>query len=407
MRILYITPSFQHPSLRGPTRCYHFIKELSQRHSITLLSLSGFEVPAGPKQEMATYTNRIHIFSTNGASGARSAERVGSFPVIGGRLKQTLQLRDGVRQMKKVFLQLVKQQPFDVVLFHGKNCFPVIEDWKGLPLVVDFCDATSMRVLTKMQYTRKTKLPLLAMRYWQIRQVERRLVRKTPHVAFISRRDREAIFGRGSKSPLVPIGVDLTYWQRRSNNPKPNCLVFTGVMNYAPNEDAARYLIEKILPLIRAAVPDLQILLVGRDPSPALKAIAARYPDVIVTGFVDDVRDYLEQATIFVAPLRYASGIQNKVLEAMAMEVPVVATSIAADGLRVDAGSEPPIRVADGEKSFAENVVNLLGQAAERARLSSAGRRYVAEHFVWAQSAKQLEEMCLEAVARQKRDNAS
>jgi glycosyltransferase involved in cell wall biosynthesis len=102
---------------------------------------------------------------------------------------------------------------------------------------------------------------------------------------------------------------------------------------------------------------------------------------------------------VFVAPLRYASGVQNKVLEAMAMAVPVVATSIAADGLRVDGDGEPPLYVADGEKSFAERVTNLLGRAEERSRLAVAGRRYVEKHFVWSRSAEKLEEICLTAAA--------
>jgi hypothetical protein len=169
-------------------------------------------------------------------------------------------------------------------------------------------------------------------------------------------------------------------------------------MNYAPNEDAAIYLIDKILPLVRRAIPHLETLVVGRDPTPALQERAKQFPDVTVTGFVEDVRTYLERACVFVAPLRYGSGIQNKVLEAMAMEVPVITTSLAANGLRVDGVVEPPVVIADGEEKFAERIVALLNHKEERNRLAGEGRRFVENHFAWSRSAAKLEEMCFAAV---------
>jgi glycosyltransferase involved in cell wall biosynthesis len=114
---------------------------------------------------------------------------------------------------------------------------------------------------------------------------------------------------------------------------------------------------------------------------------------------VDDVRPYLEQATVCVGPLRFASGVQNKLLEALAMEVPVVTTPVAADGLRVEGGEQPPVLVADGEKEFAESVVYLLTQTKDRSRLAAEGRHFVKNHFNWSHSAKMLEEMCLTAVS--------
>jgi glycosyltransferase involved in cell wall biosynthesis len=398
MRILYITPSFQHPKMRGSLRHYYFIRELSQRHAITLLTLTNSMVPAEVMAEMTSYTEQIFTFKTNGAADAQANSPKKSLLFSGSRLKQIRKLRAEVRQMKKTLTELVRQGAYDLLLFHGKDCFAAIEDWDDLPMVVDFCDATSMRVWTKMRYVSLAERPLLALRYLQVRQVEQKLIKKTPHLAFISRRDREAILGPDSKAEVVPNGVDLQYWQRKTNSPRPNRLVFTGVMNYAPNEDAALYLIEKILPRLRQSISDLEIFIVGRDPSPALLERARHCPEVTITGFVDDLRPYLEEATMFVAPLRYASGMQNKIQEALAMGVPIITTPIVAAGLRVEGGEEPPLYVADGERQFADTIVNLLGQEAERARLAAAGRRFAEKYFVWSQSARQLEQMCLDAV---------
>ncbi|MFQ5631525.1 MAG: glycosyltransferase [bacterium] len=397
MKIIYITPSFQHPKMRGPTRCYHFIKALSLRHEITMLSLEPDKIEPTAMQEMARYTRDIFTFSTNGASG-RDGGFLGNMPVIGRRVRQQSQYNAGVRAMKKKFAQLIREQDFDLVLFHGKHVFPVIAECDDLPIVVDFCDATSMRLRARMQYASQKKRLLLRARYLQVRQIEKKLIEKTPHVVFISPRDREAILGPNDHSTIIPIGVDLNFWIRRTNNPKSNCLVFTGVMNYAPNEDAAKYLLNHILPHIRHAVPDVEVLIVGRDPSKSLRNIAKNQPGVTVTGFVDDVRDYLEKASVFVAPLRYGSGVQNKVLEALAMQVPVVATSVAAEGLRMDKTTEPPVCTADGEKRFAEKVIALLQNETNRVRLASEGRAYVEKHFVWSHSAEKLEALCQTAI---------
>jgi glycosyltransferase involved in cell wall biosynthesis len=251
-----------------------------------------------------------------------------------------------------------------------------------------------------MRYASGAAFPLHFARYLRARRIEKKLLQKTPHRAFISRRDREAVLGPvKDDSKVIPNGVDLGYWTRKTYNPLPNRIVYSGAMDYPPNADGAFYLIQKILPHVRRLISNIEVVIVGRDPSPALIKLAAQYPNVKVTGLVDDIRPYLEQATVYVGPLRIASGIQNKLLEALAMEVPVVTTPVAADGLQVEGGDQPPVLVADGEKEFAESVVYLLTQTKDRSRLAAEGRHFVKNHFNWSHSAKMLEEMCLTAVS--------
>jgi glycosyltransferase involved in cell wall biosynthesis len=231
-----------------------------------------------------------------------------------------------------------------------------------------------------------------------VRRVERKLLAKSPHVVFVSRRDAEAILGEGAGGEVVSIGVDHARF-RRARPGAANALVFSGIMSYGPNEDAALVLLERVFPLVRRAVPDAELFLVGRDPSPRLRARAAATPGATVTGFVPDVRPWLERAAVAAVPMRQGSGVQNKVLEAMAMELPVVTTSLVSAGLRV-AGGEAPLVVADELREFAEAVVKLLGQEQERARLAAAGRRFVEEHYDWSRSAARLERICVSAAAR-------
>jgi glycosyltransferase involved in cell wall biosynthesis len=409
MRMLYIIPTFQHPKVRGPDRHYRFIRELSQRHDITLLTLVRSKISPEAMAEMAGYTEQIFTFAVNGAG---NGDAKGHWPFLGAsRLAQLGQLRASVAEMKKTFGQLMQRGDYDLLLFHGKDCAAVLDEVKDLPVVIDFCDATSMRVRARMSHVGLAKRLALGARYLQVRQIEQKMIRKTPHVAFISGRDREAILGsspplgpllggRGKGGVVIPNGLDLQYWRRRSNNPQSNCLIFTGVMNYAPNEDTALYLIDQILPRLKQSLPNLALIIAGRDPTPALLERGRRHPEVTITGFVDDMRDYLEQASVFVAPLRYASGMQNKIQEALAMEIPVVTTSVVAAGFRMGDGQEAPLYMADTPAAFAEKVVSLLGQPAEQARLAREGRQFAEKYFDWSRSARQLEQMCFEAIER-------
>lgn len=400
MRILHVTPFFQHshPGVRGPDRHYHFMRELSQRHEITVLTLARSSIPAEAMQDVESRARRVYAFDISAGEGGQKRNGISLPTPIGRRLQREWRFHTGREKMKETFHSLFREGAFDVVLFHGKNVFPVVDGWRETPIVSDFCDATSLRVRKKMRYAGKAKAALLMLRYLQVRVREQKMVKQSSSVAFISRRDREAILGPRDRSPIVANGIDLDYWRRRTNDPRPNCLIFTGVMDYGPNEDAALYLIDEILPRLQASIPDVELIIAGRDPEPMLEERAARHPQVTVTGFVEDMRTYMEQAAVFVAPLRYASGQQNKILEALAMEVPVVTTPISEEGVRVNDEQELPLYSAEGAAQFADCVLQLLQQPSERARLAARGRKYVEEHFSWPQSAAQLEQMCFEAL---------
>ena len=407
MKMLYITPAFQHPKVRGPNRHYHFVRELSQRHEITLLTVARSDIPDEALQEVTSYTQELFIFDAGGTAQTKSffrastSKALSSVPAVGRQLSQDLLLRRAVTEMRETFERLLREESFDVVLFHGKSVFPVIAETYDLPTVTDFCDATSMRIKQKIDYAPAAKRPLLALRYQQVRRREQDIIEKTPYQAFISSRDREAVLGPEATAEVIPNGLDLTYWKRRNFSREPKSLLFTGVMDYAPNEDAALYLIDEILPLLKTEAPDVKIYIAGRSPTAALLERGEQHPEVIVTGFVDDMRDYLEKATIFVSPLRYASGMQNKLQEALAMELPIVTTSVAAAGLRID-GQDAPLYVGDGAEQFAQRTLELLERPDEQTRLAAASRQFAEEYFDWARSAMQLEMMCFDAVAQYK-----
>lgn len=405
MRILYVLFALQHPRLRGPNRHYHFLRELSRRNAVTLLAITGQPIPRDILEELNGYVERLWLFHAYPPPVPPAAHAT-AHRRRDGRWSRLRRHRAAVRRMQVCFAGQIAEhghldRPFDVVLLHGKNLTSVIEDRDGLPLALEFCDAASQRLRARMPYVRPARRLALALQYALARRYERQVVRLTPNLSFISARDRAAVLGPDSRAMVIPNGVDLEYWRRRdADAPGSTRLLFTGIMDYAPNEDAALFLVDQILPRLRASMPDLELVLAGRDPTPTLSARAARQPGVTVTGFVEDLRPYLEQATLFVAPLRFASGMQNKVQEALAMAMPVVTTSTVADGLTVDPADQPPVIVADEAEAIAEQVIRLLHRPEERACLAAAGRSYAERHFVWSRSAAQLEQLCAAAVGR-------
>jgi glycosyltransferase involved in cell wall biosynthesis len=396
MRILYLTFSFQHPRLKGHTRCYYFIKELSRRHEVTLLSASLFPVPHDVKQDMAAYTNQTLVFG--GHRGVGSLLRY--LPGIGPRLQREWEYSRARREMKATLKHLIRQGSYDVLILHGKVLFPVIRDFDDLPVVIDMCDATSLRLNRQKVYSRWSKRAWLALQCLRVHRLEQQMVARSRHLAFISCRDRDAVLGPDRTAEVALNGVDTELWKRQTGQPNSHSLIFVGVMSYAPNADAAAYLIDEIVPRVRKQITDLEVYIVGRDPSPGLRERGARQAGVHVTGFVDDVKPYLERSAVAVAPVRYGAGIQNKLLEAMAMEVPVVTTELAAEGLCVMGGSYPPLYVAGDAEEFTRRVVTLLRDPVERARLARQGRRFVQRNYAWSSGAETLERMCHEAVAQ-------
>lgn len=391
MRILYVLPALRHPALRGELRHYHFVRILGRRHPVTLVALSRTAVPVEVLDELRGYTERVAIVdaSPEGAEPGRA-----SFPA---RLAKARRYRRAVAHMRTTLHALARDTPFDVVLVHGTRIHRVLDGLPPLPVVVDMCDASCLRLRRGLMHGGVADLPVRLFRYWQMRRLESRLSAVARHIAFISGRDRDAVMRTRPGGAVVPNGVDLGYWTRTRPG-EARHLIFTGVMDYPPNADAALYLMTRLLPEIRRAVPGIETIVAGRDPLPALVRAARSQPGVTVTGSVEDLRPYLERAAVFVAPLRFASGMQNKLLEAMAMELPVVTTPLAADGLRVDA-ADPPLRVGQCTSELAGHVIDLLRNADARRDLGVLGRAFVSRHFEWEHGARLLERLCLDAVA--------
>jgi glycosyltransferase involved in cell wall biosynthesis len=208
-------------------------------------------------------------------------------------------------------------------------------------------------------------------------------------VIVVSDRDRDELqtLNPGLPVDVIPNGVDLEYFQPEGKPRDPLALLFTGNYEYAPNVDAGLRLATAIFPRLRERIPGAKLWIVGNAPPPELQAVAS--DAITVTGRVEDMRLYLEQAAVFVCPLRLGAGIKNKVLEALAMRCPVIATTLSLDGIAVNDGQE--VLIANTDDEFVDVTMHLLGDTEKRERLGANGRALIEAQYSWSQVAERYE----------------
>jgi glycosyltransferase involved in cell wall biosynthesis len=229
----------------------------------------------------------------------------------------------------------------------------------------------------------------------KMRRYEAEVCRQARRTLAVSEIDRKHLAAAAPEADVwaVPTGVDTAYFRPNGYHEIPQTMVFTGSMDWYPNEDALLYFIDAILPAIRREVPGARLSAVGRNPSPRLRAAAAA-AGVTVTGRVDDVRPYMASAPIYVVPLRVGGGTRLKIFEALAMGKAVVSTTVGAEGLPLVPGEH--FLCADEPEQFARAVVSLLRDGAQRRALGRAGRHVVEQRYSWPQVAQIFEARCQE-----------
>jgi len=293
-------------------------------------------------------------------------------------------------QLVDAIRAIVRRELMELVYVDGLAMTQYIDASIGVPAIVDLHDSSTMLLsrMIKVEPTLKRKV-LLSIDRIGIRKWEASLYKSFGLIITNSEVDEAEVrrLARGTPTLTIGNGVDADFFAPAGRAPHPERLIFTGVMNYSPNEDAVVYFCEEIFPVVRAQQPSAEFWIVGKDPTPTVQALS-RHTNVHVTGGVPDMRPYLEEAGIFVCPLRYGAGIKNKILAALAMRKPVIATRVSIDGL--DLVDNRELLVADGPGEFAAKIVTLLQQPGRAQQLADAGQRLVTAHYSWPASADRL-----------------
>ena len=306
--------------------------------------------------------------------------------------------------MEQAVNREVGSMKYDVVFFSGFGMFMYCDPelLKFVPYLVDIIDSPS--VLSWSYFVKETKALKKVKAFfnyiWAYR-FEKIHFSGIKNMILISEVDARTVKNHCPQSKVMTItnGVDTCYFQQDvSVNRVPRSLLFTGVMNYSPNNDAMVYFIKQIFPLILKKKDDIRLMIAGPNPSPELVALSQGHPHVELLGYVDDIRIAFNKAEICISPLLSGAGVKNKVLEAWAMSKPIVATSLSCAGLEAQDGNN--ILLADTPADFADAVSRLLSDTDLRDQILKNGRKNVEENYSWESKTRKVEN-CLMDVMRE------
>jgi polysaccharide biosynthesis protein PslH len=396
MHILWIKTELLHPVDKGGRiRTYQMLRELCREHRVTYLALDdgagGAEARAGAAEychELVTVPFRSRGKRTAGFYWELLGNLVSPLPYAVAKYRSPA--------LTRALKQLVASHDVDVIvcdfLFPSLN----VPDGLGVPVVL-FQHNVEAAI-----WERHAQVAAHPVTRWYMREQWRRMrafegseCRRMDRVVAVSGEDCRTLAAAYGLSRVdeVPTGVDTDYFRPTGTGVRNrNEIVFTGSMDWLPNEDAVAWFAERILPRVLAEIPEARFTIVGRTPSEKVRALARTHEAISVTGSVPDVRPYMERAAAFVIPIRVAGGTRLKVYEAMGMEIPIVSTTIGVEGLPVHDGTE--VLIADGSEQFADAVVRLLRDPALGARLARTAAERVRREFGWREVAARFGRIC-------------
>ncbi len=387
--LLFLSHRIPYPPNKGDKiRSYHFLKGLAENYHIHLAAFIDDE-------EDWTYVDKVNAIATDSLfiNLKPTESKIKSLSGLVTNKALTIPYYYN-KHLQSWVDETIKENKIEKVLIFSSAMAQYVQKHQDLDVVIDFVDVDSDKWL---QYSEKTKWPMS----WVYKRESKKLLEFDGKVAefakmnlFVSE-DESLLFKRlvditPNKIDFVNNGVDTAYFNvdEQVNNPYPNkqgIIVFTGAMDYWANVDAVVWLVNHVFPLIKQHSQYAQFYIVGSKPSKEVLNLA-NTEDVFVTGRVDDIRPYLSYANVVVAPLQIARGIQNKVLEAMAMGKRVVATPQAIEGIKI---TNQAVSIKSNPEEFAKQVLLYLEDDQDSTFIVE-NRRFVEEQFSWESSLKKL-----------------
>ena len=385
MKLLVLLSRFPYPLDKGDKlRAYYQLRFLSERHEICLFTLSDEMVTAEAKAAVRPLCRGglvVHRLRRPGIARNMAWALASGLPLQVGYFYDKLAQRqvDGLlRDFRPdhVYCQLIRMAEYLRSYAHE------------LPMTLDFMDVFSAGMARRAMQAPLWQRPVLALEAHRLLTYEAAAFDWFQHHTIISDQDRQLIqHPRRDQIEIVLNGIDTDFFRPQPTAAKEFDLLFCGNMSYHPNVDAAGFLAEEILPLVRQRHPGARLLVAGTTPAPRVLALAST--QVQVSGWVPDIRTAYASARVFVAPMRVGTGLQNKLLEAMAMALPCVTTPLANNALGGTDGQE--LRVAAGASALAAVISSLLDDAVEAEKLAVSGQTFVKHHYTWAGATVRLE----------------
>jgi sugar transferase (PEP-CTERM/EpsH1 system associated) len=365
---------------------FHYIRHLARGHEVTVACLAD-----GPGDLPNVEGLRPFVRAVDAVPRSRTGSRLRALAALPGGRPLTTAYFDEPR-LRRLVRDRVRSGGFDLIVVFSSGMATFVEEFDDIPRVIQFADLDSQKWALYAATAAPPKSWVYRTEAARMLRYERRIATSFSQSLVCSPRELDD-FRR--LIPGVPVrcianGVDLEYFRPARAEKQPNSMVFTGVMNYRPNVDAVVWFCREVLPRVRDAVPGATFTICGAAPDRQVRSLG-RVGGVTVTGAVPDVRPYLNRAAVGVVPLRIARGIQNKLLEAMATALPVVATRTARTGIEAKDGRD--LFAADAPGEFADAVIRLLRDGRLRAETGESARAAVEANYPWERALARLDEV--------------
>lgn len=404
IQVLIVTPECPYPPDDGhKLRNYHLFRNISKGFQFDLLTsgkeeiLRNHEIMKGLGQCFRSITivpiNKLRALNLN--------TRYDKIKNILSPHELSLDSPFYSEDMCKAVTSKLSIKKYDLVCYCGFSTYlynKMPED--KTPCVVDIVDSMSLYLKNDLRMQRNIKNKLRGyINYIWARNYERKHFSRAQNIIMISPADAEHIIKNCPKSKVwvVSNGVDTNYYECTSNQSRSdNAMLFTGVMSYRPNNESMLYFINEILPIVKNQLKNVSLTIAGRDPMPELQKLAEDVEGIHITGYVKDIRTYFERSTVYIAPVISGAGLKNKILEAWAMSMPVVATPLSCEGIDAKAGQN--VLLAKTPKEFADNILKLFSDPILRDRLARNGRMTVENTYSWNSKAVALERIFREVL---------
>jgi sugar transferase (PEP-CTERM/EpsH1 system associated) len=387
-QLLYLVHRLPYPPDKGDRiRAYHIIRHLSQRAHVHLACLADEPVPAESLKALQDLCARVHVVRVGPSRWARALSSLAR----GGSITAGAFYSPALSQVVRDWA-IETRFAAAVASSSGMVAYLRRPELAGVPALIDLVDVDSQKWFDYAAASRGAKATLYRTEARRLRKLEASLPSWARAVTLVSEAETE-LFRSFCPSPdvhTVPNGVDLEYFRQQSPALAEEGCVFVGALDYKPNIDAVTWFCKEIWPSVLRLHPNARLRLVGRQPVPEVLRLS-EVPGVDVVGQVPDVRPHVSWAAVAVAPLRIARGVQNKVLEALAMRKPVVASPQALNGLRERL--DLPALTAATPAEWVEHISRLLSDEPLRRQLGAAGRRYVEANHSWDRCLEPLSEL--------------
>jgi polysaccharide biosynthesis protein PslH len=382
MKILIALSRFPYPIDKGDKlRAYYQIRHLSEKNDLYIVCLTDSETSQEDIAHLKQYCRELVLIRHG------SVKRLSNLCLSIFNSKPFQVNYFSSPEMKNKISTLIIKEKIDLCYVQLVRLAENIPFDLSCKYYLDYMDALSEGMKRRYAYSGWYEKPLVSLEAGRLKSYEQYVFDLFDGCSVISRADAE-FFNESQKSKLdiIPNGVNEDFFVEAPSD-KSYHIIFTGNMSYHPNIQACKFLVLKILPKLKKKFPHIKICLAGTDPHPEVSALAG--PNISVTGYVKDLRTYLSGSKLFVAPLFSGSGLQNKLLEAMAAGLPVITTSLAAQALRASSGKD--LMICDEESQFVEIINMLLADKEKSASIGMEGRKFVKENFSWKNNNRMLE----------------